>query len=82
MTTMRGAIAVLVLMTTSGSAAENFTLPAEITPTLRAACEADVRRLCVSPESTVSSVRRCVILKFKQLGDDCRREIAAAGLTP
>ena len=63
-------------------ASEEIKLPPEVTPALRAACEADVRRLCIVESSTVESVKSCVISKFLRLGQRCRQEIASAGLSP
>ena len=79
---LRTLILAMALATTAAGAEEDFKFPPEVTPALRAACEADVRRLCVSAESTARSVRRCVLLRYRQFGEGCRREIAAAGLTP
>jgi len=69
----------------AGSAAranDQIKLPPEVTPKLRAACESDVRRLCIRDNSTVDSVKSCVMSKFLQLGSRCKFEIAQAGLTP
>ena len=63
-------------------AAENFQLPPEVTPALRAACEADVRRLCIDVNPTVAKVKRCVAVKFHQLNTRCKAQIAVAGLMP
>lgn len=63
-------------------AEEEFELPPEVTPALRAACEADVRRLCIGPNPTVEKVKRCVEQKYSQLGARCKIQLAAAGLTP
>ena len=57
-------------------------LPPEVTPSMRAACEADVRRLCIKDGSTVDTVRDCVLSKFMKLGKQCQIEIASAGLAP
>ena len=62
--------------------AEEFKLPPEVTPALRAACEADVRRLCITTNATVETVRQCVLSKFLHLGRRCQVEIASAGLAP
>lgn len=61
-------------------AGEKFKLPPEVTPKLRAACESDVRRLCIGKNPTVAKVKRCVMRKFVKLGRRCQLEIAAAGL--
>jgi hypothetical protein len=62
--------------------AEDFKLPPEVTPQLRAACEADVRRLCIGANPTVAKVKACVSSKFGQLGRRCQIQIAMAGLKP
>jgi len=62
------------------AAAEEFKLPPEVTPALRAACETDVRRLCIGENPTVSKVKRCVALKYFQLGRKCQVELASLGL--
>lgn len=63
-------------------AGEAFKLPPEVTPSMRAACEPDVRRLCVKADSTVDQVKNCVLAKFMRLGKRCQFEIASAGLAP
>jgi hypothetical protein len=63
-------------------AAEGFKLPPEVTPSMRAACEGDVRRLCTIEGATVASVKQCVLSKFTKLGKRCQLEIASAGLAP
>ncbi len=80
---VRGMIIVCGLLATSAcNAAEDFPLPPEVTPALRAACETDVRRLCVGDNPTIEKVRGCVEQKFSQLGTRCKMAIASAGLTP
>jgi hypothetical protein len=64
------------------SAQSDIKIPPEVTPAMRAACEADVRRLCITPESSVQSVRQCVLANFMRLGRRCQMEIASAGLAP
>lgn len=61
---------------------QGFELPPEVTPALRAACESDVRRLCITENATVSSVKSCVKRRFGELSARCKMEIAVAGLTP
>lgn len=61
-------------------AGEGFKLPPEVTPALRAACESDVRRLCIGENPTVESVKRCVEQKYTQLGSRCKVQLVAAGL--
>ncbi len=63
-------------------ASDEIKLPPEVTPSMRAACEPDVRRLCITPGATLDSVRSCVLSKFMRLGRRCRIEIASAGLAP
>ena len=66
-----------------GSAAradDKFKLPPEITPAIRAACEQNVRSLCVTPTSTQSSVVSCVRRNFINLNKNCRHELVSAGL--
>ncbi len=72
----------LCATTTGAMAAEDFKLPPEVTPGMKAACETDVRRLCISSNSTVETVRHCVLAKFMKLGKRCQFEIASAGLAP
>lgn len=66
---------------TTISSAEDFQLPPEVTPQLRAACEADVRRLCIDDNPSVSKVKRCVAAKFHQLGNRCKVQLAMAGFS-
>ena len=54
-------------------------LPNEVTPALRAACETDVRRLCIGSQPTIAKVKSCVFAKFLRLGKRCQFELAAAG---
>jgi hypothetical protein len=70
-----------LLSVSSISKAEELKLPPEVTPQLRAACEGDVRRLCVGPSPTVAKVKSCVAQKFFQLGKKCQIELASAGLS-
>lgn len=62
--------------------ADNFQLPPEVTPQIRAACESDVRRLCIGTNPTVAKVKVCVSAKFSQLGNRCKLQLAMAGLKP
>jgi hypothetical protein len=59
--------------------AEEYKLPPEVTPALRAACEGDVRRLCIGINPTVAKVKSCVAVKFLQLGKRCQIQLALAG---
>ena len=72
----------LCAFTGQASASDEFKLPPEVTPSMRQACEADVRRLCISSNSTVETVKNCVLSKFMKLGKRCQYEIASAGLAP
>lgn len=56
-----------------------FKLPKEVTPELRAACEKDVRRLCIRNGSTVSTVKACVRRKFRKLSMKCQYRLVRAG---
>lgn len=71
------AISAAVFSTTVG--AESFKLPKEVTPQVRAACEKDVRRLCIGKKPTVSGVKSCVRRNFMKLGTRCQITLAAAG---
>ncbi|MCB1520866.1 MAG: hypothetical protein KDJ37_09865 [Hyphomicrobiaceae bacterium] len=75
-----GFTTVFLVFSVPAMAGESFKLPPEVTPQLRAACESDVRRLCVGQNPTVSKVKSCVISKFMKLGMRCKKEIASAGL--
>ncbi len=57
-------------------------LPSKITPAVRAACETDVRRMCVKADSTVASVKACVIRRYESLNGGCKVQLAKAGLWP
>ena len=65
----------------SAAKAEQLKLPPEVTPALRAACETDVRRLCIGKDPTVAKVKSCVFRKYFQLGRKCQVELASAGLS-
>jgi hypothetical protein len=73
-------IACAGLFVSSIATAEDLQLPPEVTPALRAACETDVRRLCIGPQPTVAKVKRCVMMKYFQLGRKCQVELASLGL--
>ena len=55
-------------------------LPKEVTPAIRAACEQDVRRLCIRKDSTIASVKSCVRRNFSALNSGCKFQLALAGL--
>ncbi len=76
---LRDVVLGVALAVSSVAQAEDIQLPPEVTPQLRAACETDVRRLCIGAKPTVSKVKRCVALKFLQLGRKCQVELASAG---
>jgi hypothetical protein len=62
--------------------AGDYQLPPEVTPQIKAACETDVRRLCIGSNPTVDKVKSCVSAKFMQLGRSCQVQLALAGLKP
>ena len=62
--------------------ADDYQLPPEVTPEMKAACETDVRRLCIGTNPTVAKVKICVTAKFTQLGHSCQIQLAMAGLKP
>lgn len=72
----------LAAAATPSLAGEQLKLPPQVTPKLRAACESDVRRLCIGEKPTVEKVKSCVMSKFFSLGRKCQFEIAQAGLAP
>lgn len=69
------------ILASSMAAAEELQLPPEVTPQLRAACESDVRRLCIGTQPTVAKVKRCVAMKYLMLGRKCQVELASAGFS-
>lgn len=78
----RGVILGIVLLSSPLVVAEEFKLPKEVTPKMRAACEGDVRRLCIGSNPTVDKVKGCVMSKYFQLNKRCQIELASAGFTP
>lgn len=68
-----------VLFVSTVAVAEEYQLPPEVTPALRAACEVDVRRLCIGVNPSVAAVKSCVTVKFMQLGKRCQVQLALAG---
>jgi hypothetical protein len=73
--------AMVLFFAGSALADDKYAVPAEVTPALRSACEADVRRLCSSlPDPTVANVKRCIAQKFFRLGQRCQAQIVIAGL--
>lgn len=71
-----------VLASAGHTFAQDFKLPPEVTPALRAACETDVRRLCIGENPTVPKVKSCVRANFMRLGRRCQVQITLAGLRP
>ena len=80
MSTRRLVVLFVALASTPAFAGEDFKLPKEVTPAIRAACERDVRRLCIGEDPTVEKVKACVFQRFMQLGRRCQFELASAGL--
>lgn len=80
MSTTRSLMVCAGLVAATAAGAEEFKLPPEVTPQLRAACETDVRRLCIGQNPTVAKVKRCVMTKYFQLGRKCQVELASLGL--
>lgn len=76
------AVAGICVFAGQAFAGEDLKLPPEVTPAMRAACEHDVRRLCINATSTVDTVKDCVMSKFMKLGKRCQIEIVTAGLAP
>jgi hypothetical protein len=70
----------LCLGVTQVKADEKIQLPPEITPAIRAACEQNVRQICVTPTSTQDSIVSCVRRNFISLNKRCRNELVSAGL--
>ncbi len=78
----RGIVMSLALFASPIVYAEDFKLPKEVTPKMRAACEGDVRRLCIGTNPTVDKVKGCVMSKYFQLNKRCQIELASAGFSP
>lgn len=74
------ALTVTALLATAANSSD-FKLPKEVTPQLRAACETDVRRLCIGQSPTVAKVKSCVRRNFTKLGMRCQLTLAAAGFS-
>lgn len=79
MSTKRSLLACAGMVVASVAVAEEFKMPPEVTPKLRAACETDVRRLCIGQNPTVAKVKQCVAFKYFQLGKKCQVELASIG---
>ena len=67
---------------TLATAKEDYQLPREVTPAIRAACETDVRRLCIGDEPSVDKVKSCVLAKFFKLNKQCQFRLMSAGFSP
>ena len=72
-------VALSALAIAPAAFAEEYQLPDGVTPQLKAACETDVRRLCIGQNPTEDKVKRCVAAKFLQLGHRCQVQLALAG---
>lgn len=81
MMALRAVIVSAALSSSPLAFAEDFQLPKEVTPAMRAACETDVRRLCIGENPTVAKVKACVYAKFFKLGRRCQVELASAGFS-
>ena len=66
----------------TASAKEEYQLPPEVTPAIRAACETDVRRLCMGQDPNAEKVKACVLLKFFKLNKQCQVRLISAGFSP
>ena len=73
---------VAISMTVAAGAGEPLKVPEDVPPAIRAACETDVRRLCVGANPTIEGVKSCVAAKFRQLGKRCQIQLALAGFSP
>lgn len=73
-------IAAATMLFGSGAGAIALEMPKEITPAIRAACETDVRRLCIRDDSTVATVKSCVYSNFARLNSSCQFQLIKAGL--
>lgn len=83
MTVKRTTLALgLLLSAPAALAKEEIQLPREVTPAIRAACETDVRRLCIDEEPSIDKVKTCVLQKFFKLNRQCQARLVAAGFTP
>ena len=71
-----------IILASAQPVAQELHLPPEVTPALRAACEADVRRMCIDERPTVEKVKSCMQRRFPELSSRCKLAIATAGLSP
>jgi len=77
---IRGLLLCGAMTAATAAIAEDFKLPAEVTPALRAACEGDVRRVCVGTNPTFAKVKSCVMANYRSFGARCKAQIALAGI--
>ena len=61
---------------------DGYQLPPEVTPAIQAACETDVRRLCVDDSPSMEKVKICVLAKFFKLNKQCQLKLINAGFSP
>jgi hypothetical protein len=73
-------MAAVLYIASNSAQAQSIKLPPEVTPAIRAACETDVRRLCIGTNPTVDKVKSCVIRRYRELSSRCKIHLAAAGL--
>ena len=82
MRTLPAAAEAALILLPAALAKEEYELPPEVTPAIRAACETDVRRLCIGEKPDVDQVKSCVISKFFKLNKQCQARLMAAGFSP
>ena len=75
-----GLMILMMAVAATPTKASDIKLPKEITPQIRVACEADVRRLCIRPNSSQFSVKICVLANLGRLNATCRKRLVSAGL--
>ena len=78
---MRFVFGLLSLTAVACVDAQALEVPKNIPPQIRSACEQDVRRLCVTPQATIKSVKACVREKFYQLNGLCKLRLVQAGFS-
>lgn len=75
-------VAASAAFATLAAAKEEYQLPPEVTPAIRAACETDVRRLCIGQDPSADKVKSCVLSKFFKLNRQCQARLMSAGFSP
>ena len=77
-------LGLLFAAATTGARAkeDGYQLPPEVTPAIQAACETDVRRLCVDGSPSIEKVKSCVLAKFFKLNKRCQLRLIHAGFSP